>query len=281
MKFSIAAAGYGPPSAPCYTYNELYNFQINLLNNYMYPYNILQAKAINSTYLAPDVLGRVDVTTTISGQELNTEYLYGLFANLAENPQAISLLGFPVSYTLTHFTARRNVVSYGVIIMFNFSSLGLAQPIEIDGWTVFNDQLQVQYYDITFRWFSYLYDTLFEIVGSKINAKTENDTITWLQTQLADGICQVHDKYCNGTNQQYSGYDECTSYLETQLRFGKAYELGENTLLCRMVHQNMVPLRPSVHCPHIGPTGGDMCKDDVNYMQRVLDTRFLAAPFIS
>jgi hypothetical protein len=251
------------------------------MDKYVYPNNVQLAKNPNNPYLAPDILGRVDVTTAISGRELNNEYLFGLFANLAQNPNTVSLLGFPVSYTITHFTARRNVASAAIIIMFNFSSLGVAQPIEIDSWTVFNAQGQVQYYDITFRWFSYLYDTLFKIIGSKINAKTENDTITWLQTQLAQGICQVHDQYCNGTNQQYSGYGDCANYLETQVRFGKAYELGTNTVLCRMVHMNMVPLNPDLHCPHIGPMGGDMCKDDVNYMQRVLDTKFLDALFIS
>ena len=37
------------------------------------------------------------------------------------------------------------------------------------------------------------------------------------------------------------------------LPFGKPYELGQNTSSCRNIHQNMVPLRPSVHCFHIGP----------------------------
>ena len=33
----------------------------------------------------------------------------------------------------------------------------------------------------------------------------------------------------------------------------------EDNLVCRHLHVPMLPLRPSVHCPHIGPTGGDMC----------------------
>ena len=40
---------------------------------------------------------------------------------------------------------------------------------------------------------------------------------------------------------------------------------GRDTLLCRMVHQNMVPLRPEVHCPHIGPSGGGYCVDTPSY----------------
>lgn len=44
---------------------------------------------------------------------------------------------------------------------------------------------------------------------------------------------------------------------------------GRNTVLCRMVHQNMVPLRPAVHCPHIGPSGGGYCVDTPSYAETV------------
>lgn len=57
-------------------------------------------------------------------------------------------------------------------------------------------------------------------------------------------------------------------------------ETGRNTLLCRMVHQNMVPFRPAVHCPHIGPTGGGYCDDDKTYAQTVLQDYFTNYPFV-
>lgn len=44
---------------------------------------------------------------------------------------------------------------------------------------------------------------------------------------------------------------------------------GRNTVLCRMVHQNMVSLRPAVHCPHIGPSGGGYCVDTPSYTETV------------
>ena len=55
-----------------------------------------------------DVQGRVDITRTFDGRELNTEYLFGLFANLATSP-AFSLLGVPISYEITHFAASQNI----------------------------------------------------------------------------------------------------------------------------------------------------------------------------
>lgn len=46
------------------------------------------------------------------------------------------------------------------------------------------------------------------------------------------------------------------------------------------IHQGMVPLRPDVHCPHIGLTGGGMCTDDRTYVGNVLEPYFTNAPFI-
>lgn len=56
--------------------------------------------------------------------------------------------------------------------------------------------------------------------------------------------------------------------------------VGRNTLLCRMIHQNMVPFRPAVHCPHIGKTGGGFCVDDQNYNKTVMEDYFVNAPFV-
>lgn len=70
-----------------------------------------QAKSINSTILAEDVLGRIDITRTFEGRELNTEYLFGLFANIAATPNSITLLGIPISYEIIHFAANQNIAS--------------------------------------------------------------------------------------------------------------------------------------------------------------------------
>jgi len=46
------------------------------------------------------VQGRIDVTRTFDGRELNTEYLFGLFANVAGDPNPFSLLRVPISYEI-------------------------------------------------------------------------------------------------------------------------------------------------------------------------------------
>ncbi|CAF5006450.1 unnamed protein product [Rotaria sp. Silwood1] len=67
-------------------------------------------------------------------------------------------------------------------------------------------------------------------------------------------ICNVTQRFCTGTLQQYS---------------------NQGNVICRFVHTYFVPLLPSIHCPHVGPTGGGACTDktiDFYYNQ----TNFLA-----
>ncbi|KAH8792219.1 hypothetical protein F5882DRAFT_427384 [Hyaloscypha sp. PMI_1271] len=186
------------------------------------------SKSINSTLLAEDVQGRIDITRTFDGRELNTEYLFGLFANLAADPHSISLLGVPISYEILYFAANEYVTSAATRFMFNFTSLGLIIPIEINSYS--NS-------------------------APLLNASSATQVVEILTRTLASSICETATTYCN-------------------VRFGEAYELGRNTLLCRMVHQNMVLFRLSVHYPHIGPSGGGYCTDDRTYVGTMEENYF-------
>ena len=48
-----------------------------------------------------------------------------------------------------------------------------------------------------------------------------------------------------------------------------------------MVHQNMVPLRPDVHCSHIGKTGGGYCGDEKGYVETVENVRASGGPYFT
>ncbi len=105
------SASTNTSSQPCFTFDELYHLQKKFLDSFISPADQLQAKSINSSLLSEDCLGRIDITRTFKGRELNTEYLFGLFANLAATPGSLTLLGVPVSYEILHFAANDNVVS--------------------------------------------------------------------------------------------------------------------------------------------------------------------------
>ena len=131
-----------------------------------------------------------------------------------------------------------------------------------------------------------------------LNVTSAAGAVQVLTSVLASEICGTAQTYCNETNTQYTDMASCYAYLTQEVRFGEAYELGRNTLLCRSVHQNMVPYRPGVHwwiplfsstclniadimfwSPHIGPTGGGMCTDDTTYLGTV-EANFFDIPMI-
>ncbi|KAI9718660.1 MAG: hypothetical protein M1828_006595 [Chrysothrix sp. TS-e1954] len=265
---------------PYFCFNELWELTNKFFTSFMYPANVKQTKEINSTMFSKDVLGRVDVTRTFNGRELNTEYVYGLFANLATDPGAFTLLGLPLNYTIIHFAASQNVASTSAITYFNITALGVVTPIEVDFWATYNSRKQISQYDATFRWLDWQFDYLFD-TGAKLFHLNSTAAVQKLATGLlAKSICKTAMTSCNGTNTQYKSASACEKFLTKDIRFGKSYELGMNTLLCRMVHQNMVPFRPGVHCSHIGPSGGGYCTDDRNYSGMVVQPYFVNAPFV-
>ncbi|KAL8635824.1 MAG: hypothetical protein Q9228_006722 [Teloschistes exilis] len=268
-------------SQPNFTFDQLWGFHNHFLDNFIYPANIKVAKSINSTIFAENVQGRVDVTRTFEGRELNTEYLFGLFANLAAAKDgAITLLGVPLSYEVVHFAANMNVVSALTRFQFNFTALNLVIPVEIGTWNTYNAQGQITQYDASFKYWQWAFDYLLQAAAKKFATNSTQATVGLLTQALGNSICGTAQTYCNGTNVQYQSKEECMGFLTKQVRFGEAYELGRNTLLCRMVHQNMVPFRPEVHCPHIGKTGGGYCNDDMTYVETVSEDYFTNAPYI-
>jgi hypothetical protein len=147
-----------PDPTPSFTPSELYALQTRLWDNFLYPADVAQAEAINSTLLAEDCQGRIDITRTFTGRELNTEYLFGLFANLAANPGQLSLIGVPESYEIIHFSAQEYISSAATRFVFNLTSVGLVIPVEIDTWIAWNEAGEITQYDATFKYWSWLMD---------------------------------------------------------------------------------------------------------------------------
>ena len=72
--------GYSTTPAPAPPQNDLlHNYQqkwswfIRFADAFMYPNNTVQAQTINSTLFSENIQGRVDLTSTFDGRELNTE----------------------------------------------------------------------------------------------------------------------------------------------------------------------------------------------------------------
>ncbi|KAK8174034.1 hypothetical protein IWX90DRAFT_428600 [Phyllosticta citrichinensis] len=264
-----------------FNYSRLYFLQDRFWHTFTYEAE-REAQSIKSHLLSPNIQGRVDITRKFSGQELNTEYLFGLFANVkteaANNSVNLSLFGYPTEYHIQSFTANRDIASASTIVNFTNSLLG-SFPIEILTWIQFDKDGLIAEYDATYRFFAPLLETTLRAVLPRINGTSLKDAVKYFRNTVASAICSTHDRHCTGKNRQYDSNFACRAFLINDVRFGEAWELGRNTLLCRSLHQNMVAFRPELHCPHIGPSGGDMCVDDLAYAavvaEKVYDTPFL------
>ncbi|THX27189.1 hypothetical protein D6D12_05675 [Aureobasidium pullulans] len=270
-----------PHQTPNYTFDELYNLTNRFLQNHMYPNNIAQSLAINSTLLSDDVLGRVDATRDYAGRELNTEYLFGLFANIALNPDAFTLLGYPINYTFTRFLGIGNVVSFAAIIEYKLPVTGTTIPQELDFWVTYNDKGEISQYDGNFRYLQWQLTSTIASIAKAQNLSSSTSLLPILHAKLANSICETATTFCNGTNLQYANQQACENHLYNETRFGDGWEWGMDTVSCRMIHQNMAPLRPDVHCEHIGPSGGGMCVDDRTYVGNLEENYFVNTPFLA
>ncbi|KAJ3934615.1 MAG: hypothetical protein NXY57DRAFT_652788 [Lentinula lateritia] len=224
-----------------------------------------------STPLSVDVVGRVDATTTFVGQELNTEYLFGLFLQ-GSDENTTQLIGTPRSVTIQSSVVEPPVAAVSYIGEMAFPTVNMTVPLQIDMFIAFDNDMKIVSYDAILRrvgeFMAYTVPYLAPQIARELNATTT--TVTELiELKTATDVCAVSTQYCTGDNQQYESHEVCMSFM-TALPFGESWQGGMNTGWCRYIHKNMVKYRPEVHCSHIGPTGGDMCIDR-DYAQ-VVDT---------
>lgn len=219
------------------------------------------------------IIGRVSDTRTFKGRELNTEYIFGLFMPT----ESLSIIGNPMNYEIIQFSAVQNIASATTRVRFTFPAFNnISLPVVINTWMTWNSALQITQYDVVFKWFGNLFQTL--LMGS--SGSPEEAGMEAIN-KIASSICNSHTIYCHGLNAQYDSWDECYNFLTTKIRVGQSFELGMDTLMCRSVHELMVKYRPEVHCSHIGPTGGGECDDSITYVEKVEDRLDANSPWIA
>lgn len=221
----------------------------------------------------PKVQGRVSDTRNFEGRELNTEYIFGLFIPT----DSVSVIGKPVGpYEIIQFAANQNIASATTRFNFTFPSFGnISLPIAITTWMTYNDAREITQYDVVFRWFGNVLQLLLSLIDKDPVKAQAKGAIA-----LAKSTCASHTYFCTGSNAQYESEEDCIRFMTEDIRFGQSFELGMNTLLCRNVHEKMLHLRPDVHCPHIGKSGGGQCADDYTYVQKVTEDYYTNAAWI-
>jgi len=237
------------------------------------------AKTVNYSALDANVVGRVDITNTFVGAELNTEYLFGMFSNFGQSANT-SLIGVPLNQTIAELVVQGNTLSASLIVMFNWTVDII--PVQFNVFFMFNDEGKVTQYDSQLVRSSWLFPTLLPKLAPKLakelDVPVSTDPLTLATMRGAFDICAAHDQFCLGTNRQYNSTAACMDFITNEVPFGDIWQAGQNTGICRYLHKAMVEFRPQVHCPHIGPTGGDMCVN-TNYSELVTGNPF-TNPFI-
>jgi hypothetical protein len=207
------------------------------------------------------------------GRELNTEYIFGLFMP----SESLSIIGQPMDFDIIQFAAVQNIASATTRVNFTFPAFNnISLPVVINTWMTWNSAHEITQYDVVFKWFGNLFQTLIASLGGSAEEASEKTV-----AKLATSICDTHTKYCNDSNAQYESWGACHRFLTEDIRVGQSFELGMNTLMCRSVHELMVKYRPEVHCSHIGPSGGGQCEDATTYIQRVEDNLDRNSPWIA
>jgi len=252
--------------------------QLNV--DWTFPRLIEIAQEVNYSGLAPDVVGRMDVTNTFIGSELNTEYTYGLFASLGQS-NTTSLIGWPLNQTVTEVVIYGNTIAYSGIAQFNWTVEIV--PAQFTFMIVFNEDLKVVQYDgqwVRGTWlFNYMLPKLAPRLARELGLPENTDPVRLATRRAALDICTVHETYCTGTKKQYKSHAQCMDFIENKRPFGELWQAGQDTGMCRYFHQAMVRYRPEVHCPHIGPSGGEMCISR-DYVTEVSTNPF-PVPFLS
>jgi hypothetical protein len=207
------------------------------------------------------------------GRELNTEYIFGLFMP----SESLSIIGQPMDFEIIQFAAVQNIASATTRVNFTFPAFNnISLPVVINTWMTWNSAHEITQYDVVFKWFGNLFQTLIASLGGSAEEAGKKTV-----AKLAASICDTHTKYCNGSNAQYESWAACHRFITEDIRVGQSFELGMNTLMCRSVHELMVKYRPEVHCSHIGPSGGGQCEDGTTYIQRVEDNLDQNSPWIA
>jgi hypothetical protein len=72
--------------------------------------------------------------------------------------------------------------------------------------------------------------------------------------------CTAVTSACSGANAQYDDMADCLAFCgRSNIPVGREGDMAGNTLECRIYHAGVAVMAPAVHCPHAGPSGGDVC----------------------
>ncbi|KAJ7065670.1 hypothetical protein C8F01DRAFT_967399, partial [Mycena amicta] len=253
-----------------YTRNK--NTIQSIYNLTIYPANALiitqGAAAVPPGLFNANATGRVAPVGEFTGFQDSIEYFWGLAPIPSGSPPSGPVI---LSATLNSFTSGcAEVAASTVYLQINMlnadgSDGGLISTIKQVAFWHFDPTGAVLQYDA----FIPNLDppaSLTHGFGDDVDAGVGLYSTSGM-TSVIDGVCGAQAETCVGANQVYATVDDCVATL-TAKAFGRFDETWGDNVVCRAVHVILTAIRPEVHCPHVGPTGGGKCIQthyNVNY----------------
>ncbi|PMD16379.1 hypothetical protein NA56DRAFT_580553 [Hyaloscypha hepaticicola] len=198
--------------------------------------------------------GRVDPVGNFTGFDDSIEYFFALAPVPTTNAASTAIS----SIQITEFNSACPNVAASVVYLFcnmedpsgQGQGTALAPLKEVAFWK-FDDCGAVLKYD---AWIPNLNDWIIAGLGIDLS----NPQVI---EQSIEQLCGGTQQRCTGPNTQWNSTEECITVL-SQKPYGNYDEAWGDNIVCRTIHLILTQVRPDVHCPHVGPTGGGKC---INY----------------
>ncbi|KAJ7114935.1 hypothetical protein C8R44DRAFT_629759 [Mycena epipterygia] len=214
------------------------------------------APAVPAGLFNANATGRVTPVGEFFGFQDSFEYFFGL----APVPTGIPPNGVFTNATLVEFVSGCPEVAASTVYLTastinadNSTGPFLTTLKEVAFWH-FDEEGAVLKYDAWIPSLDRYYNTVHGVGFDLYSPAGMNVTI--------QQICGLQAQTCVGNNTVYDGVADCVQTL-TAKTFGRLDEAWGDNVVCRLIHVLLTKIRPEVHCPHVGPTGGGKCIDVV------------------
>lgn len=244
------------------------------------------SKAVPPGLFSPDATGRVSPVGNFTGFEDSIEYFFALAPTPQGNPQSTA---FYKAEVVDFVSGCPNVASS--LVYFRTGKLDEAGQLQDDGPKTTLSQVNDPHRTLRRRQHHSDDETvLSQVAFWHFNDAGEVDKYqAWIPNlqkwvKISSGIdytnmqvqqaatqqlCPQIQKQCTGKDQQYSSVDDCAAQLGAK-PFGDFDEAWGDNIACRTIHTLLTIVRPDIHCPHVGPTGGGKCVD-IDYSEDYFD----------
>lgn len=198
-----------------------------------------------------DVVGRVDPVGNFTGFEHSIEYFFAL----SPLPQANAVKAAITSIKISEFSSECADVAASVVYLYT----SVVNPGCADHGTPLPPLKQVAFWRFDKHGAVLKYDAWIPNLNSWVQSTSPAPlTDPQFQLQNIQQVCAVTQMRCTGANAQWDSIDQCVVTL-LQRPYGNYDEAWGDNIVCRNIHLVLTQVRPDVHCPHVGPTGGGKC----------------------